>query len=222
MIQINDLSRCFGKKQILSSISLRVEDGMCVGILGQNGSGKSTMLSLLAGTLPRGSGEFFHDGTDLFKDRKRHAACVGYVPQGTPLIEELNAMDNLRLWYSGSREIRKELESGLLAILGISDFLKVPVSHMSGGMKKRLSIGCAAAHHPRILLLDEPSAALDLICKERIANYLRVFEENGGIVILTTHDIQELPLCDVLYILKEGRLVPYEYDGDYHHLAGQL
>ena len=78
------------------------------------------------------------------------------------------------------------------------------------------------AHHPRVLLLDEPSAALDFICKERIANYLREYKNQGGTVLLTTHDIQELPLCDRLFILKQGRLVPYEYDGNFHRLAGQL
>ncbi len=222
MIQINELSRSFGKKQIFDHITFDVADGTCVGILGQNGSGKSTMLSVLAGTLPRDGGEFLYNGRDLFKNRREHASYVGYVPQGTPLIEELSAMDNLRLWYHSKKEIRDDLENGLPAILGISDFLRVPVSRMSGGMKKRVSIACAAAHHPRILLLDEPSAALDLICKERIANYLRGFKEQGGIVILTTHDIQELPLCDSLYILKQGRLRPYEYDGNYHRLAGQL
>ncbi len=222
MIEIQSLSKHFGRKQILDDISFQVREGTCTGILGENGCGKSTLLSILAGTLSRDRGTFSCQGVDLFTDRRRHASCVGYVPQGTPLIEELSALDNLRLWYPGRREIEQELENGILAILGISDFLKVPVSHMSGGMKKRLSIGCAVAHHPRILLLDEPSAALDFICKERIANYLRQFTAQGGTVLLTTHDIQELSLCGSLFILKQGRLIPYEYDGNYHRLVGQL
>lgn len=222
MIQIKGLSKHFGRRQILDNISLDVGEGTCVGILGENGCGKSTMLSILAGTLPKDSGDFFYQGSNLFEDRRLHAEAVGYVPQGTPLLEELNAMDNLRLWYHSRREIEEELDSGVLAMLGIPDFLKVRVSRMSGGMKKRLSIGCAVAHHPRVLLLDEPSAALDLICKERIANYLTEFKARGGIILLTTHDIQELPLCDSLYILKHGTLIPYEYDGNYHHLAGRL
>lgn len=222
MIQIRHLSKHYGKRQILNNISLDVKEGTCVGILGENGCGKSTMLSILAGTLPMDGGSFFYRGEDLFQNRRLHAAAVGYVPQGTPLLEELNAMDNLRLWYHSRREIKEELEDGVLAMLGIPDFLQVRVSRMSGGMKKRLSIGCSVAHHPQILLLDEPSAALDLICKERIANYLTEFKAQGGIVLLTTHDIQELPLCDSLFILKHGTLIPYEYDGNYHHLAGRL
>ena len=221
MIQINHLSKNYGKKTV-HNISLCVDRGTCVGILGENGCGKSTFLSILAGTLPGKSGEFLYNGSDLFQNRKAHASIVGYVPQGIPLLEELHALDNLRLWYRSRKELKQELENGVLAMLGIPDFLKVPVSRMSGGMKKRLSIGCAVAHHPKVLLLDEPSAALDLICKERIANYLLEFKRQGGIVLLTTHDIQELPLCDALYILKQGSLIPYTYDGNYHHLAGKL
>ena len=93
---------------------------------------------------------------------------------------------------------------------------------MSGGMKKRLAIGCAVAHKPQILLLDEPSAALDLVCKARISNYLRDFRNNGGIVSLATHDVQEIPLCDSLYILKHGVLNPYTFDGNLNRLAGSL
>ena len=216
------LSRRFGKRTILDGLSLELFPGTCTGILGENGCGKSTLLSILAGTLRPGGGRFLYQGRDLLKDPAFRQKAVGYVPQGTPLMDELTAMDHLRLWYPGKKEIEKELEDGVLAILGIGDFLKVPVSRMSGGMKKRLSIGCAMASHPRILLLDEPSAALDLICKERIGVYLSQFRARGGIVLLTTHDIQELPLCDRLFILKKGRLVPYEYDGNYHRLAGSL
>lgn len=221
-IELRHLSKAYGKKIILEDISLGIDEGCCVGIVGENGCGKSTFLSALAGTLPGISGEFFYYGRDLFKDRKAWRRIIGYVPQGTPLLEELNALDNLRLWYPGRHCIEKELEEGVLAMLGIGDFLKVPVRHMSGGMKKRLAIGCAMANYPKVLLLDEPSAALDLICKERIINYLEAFKAGGGIILLTTHDIQELPVCDRLYILKDKGLLPYAYDGNYHHLVGAL
>lgn len=136
-------------------------------------------------------------------------------------MEELTAWDNLRLWYEKD-ELKKELDGGVLDMLGIPDFLKVPVRKMSGGMKKRLSIGCSVANHPKLLLLDEPSAALDLICKERIGNYLKDFKAQGGSIILATHDVQEIELCDAWYILKNGMLEPYLYDGNVHHLVGKL
>ena len=192
-----------------------------LGIVGESGSGKSTLLSILAGILKADSGTFESDGVDLLKNNKKRAEKVGYVPQSTPLLDELNAHDNLTLWYDKSK-LKESLSNGVLGMLGISDFLKTPVYKMSGGMKKRLSIGCAVAHNPEILLLDEPSAALDLVCKERIATYLRNFKSNGGTIILATHDLQELELCDSLFILKNARLTPFEFDGNVHKLVGSL
>lgn len=220
-IEVRQIQKKYRKKVVLKQASFAAESGMCVGILGSNGSGKSTLLSVLAGVQRPDGGEFLLDGTDLFQKRRQQAELIGYIPQGTPLLEELTAWDNLRLWYD-KETLKRELSDGALAMLGIDDFIKIRVSKLSGGMKKRLAIGCAVAHSPRILLLDEPSAALDLVCKERLAAYFRRYKAEGGILILATHDTQELHLCDRWYILRDGSLVPYEYDGNVSRLADQL
>lgn len=220
-IEVRQLQKRYGKKEVLKQVSFTAQTGMCVGILGSNGSGKSTLLSVLAGVQRPDGGEFLCDGADLFRERKKLAGLTGYVPQGTPLLEELTAWDNLRLWYD-RETLKKELSQGALAMLGIGDFLRVRVSKMSGGMKKRLSIGCAIAHSPDVLLLDEPSAALDLVCREQLAAYFRRCKAGGRILILATHDTQELALCDRWYILKGGLFIPYEYDGDVSRLTQQL
>lgn len=221
-MEIKRIKKSYGKNQVLKDISFEAKNGECIGILGGNGSGKSTLLSILAGVLKGdGDGSFIVDGANLIKDEKKRIGIVGYVPQNTPLFEELTACDNLRLWYE-KEDMERELKDGVLAMLGIGDFLKVTVSRMSGGMKKRLAIGCSVAQNPKILLLDEPTAALDLVCKERISNYLKDFKASGGIIILSTHDIQELELCDKLFILKGGTLTPFKYDGNVHHLVGKL
>lgn len=220
-LKIEHLKKSYKKKSVLRDISLQTTKGKCIGILGGNGSGKSTLLSILAGVLKASEGKFLWQGNNLLEDFSLCSEKVGYIPQGTPLLEELTAYDNLLLWYD-RRTLEKELESGVLAMLGVNAFLKTRVNKMSGGMKKRLSIGCAVAGNPEILLMDEPSAALDLECKERIANYIRDFKERGGIVLLATHDVQELELCDEWYILKEGILNPYEFDGNVHRLVGKL
>jgi len=205
---IQHIKKTYKKRTILRDITFDIHEGECIGILGGNGSGKSTLLSILAGVQKADEGTFT-------------LSAVGYVPQEPPLIEELTGKDNLSLWYE-KKEMEKELEDGVLAMLGIPAFLKTTVSKMSGGMKKRLAIGCAACGNPTVLLLDEPSAALDLVCKERIAKYLKDYKAHGGSIILATHDVQELELCDRLFILKEGVLHPYEFDGNVHHLVGQL
>ena len=219
--EIINISKSFGKKQILKDVCIESESGECVGILGTNGSGKSTLFSILTGILKSDGGDFLCDGESLFKNTKKRSELVGFVPQSTPLIEELTALDNLRLWYT-KENMNYELENGVLGILGIDAFLKTKVSKMSGGMKKRLAIGCAAAGSPGLLLLDEPSAALDLICKERIANYLREYKAEGGAILLATHDMHEMELCDKWFIIKDGKLMPYQYDGDIKRLVGLL
>ena len=220
-IEIRNIAKRYKGNSVLKDISLRTEGGRCIGILGANGSGKSTLLSILAGIQRADQGEFLCDGRNLFSQPGRRAELVGYVPQGTPLIEELTAWDNLLLWYD-REELKKELETGVLKLLGIRDFLKVTVSKMSGGMKKRLSIGCAMSKRPPILLLDEPTAALDLACKESIAAWLRRYKQAGGLLLLTTHDVMELELCDEWYIIKDGVLVPFQYDGDVRKLVESL
>ena len=220
-VQINHIQKKFRNKWVLNDICLKASGGTCIGILGCNGSGKSTLLSILAGVQGCNGGSFLCNGKDLLRDHDLRSQLVGYVPQGTPLIEELSAKDNLRLWY-GKQKMEQELDNGVLKMLGIDGFLKTPVYKMSGGMKKRLSIGCAVANRPPILLLDEPTAALDLICKESIAQYLRRYKHSGGLLLLTTHDVLELELCDAWYIIRDGVLEPYHYDGNLHHLIEKL
>ena len=215
------IGKRYQKKTVLREVNFAVAEGQCIGILGGNGSGKSTLLSVLAGIQKADRGSFLWETENLFEKRKLREQLVGYVPQGTSLLEELTAWDNLRLWYD-KEQLRRELSDGALAMLGIPQFLKTPVRKMSGGMKKRLTIGCAMARQPKLLLLDEPSAALDLVCKERIADYLRGFKRQGGMIIIATHDVREMELCDFWYILKDGVLTPYEYDGNIRRLAGFL
>lgn len=161
--------------------------------------------------------------TDLLKAEPLRARIVGYVPQSTPLLEELTVRDNLKLWYPGGKKVLEdELEYGVLKMLGIGDFLDRQVSRLSGGMKKRLSIGCAVAHHPRVLLLDEPGAALDLVCKQVIVDYLRDFCSRGGIAVMASHEIPEIASCTATYILKEGVLTPCHFDGDVEKLVREL
>ena len=220
-IEVAGIRKAYSRKRVLTDISFSMEAGSCAAILGSNGSGKSTLLSILAGVRRADGGSFFYKGTDLLRHPRQIPKALGYVPQGDPLMEELNAWDNLRMWYD-RETLKRELADGALGLLGIDGFLKTPVRRMSGGMKKRLSIGCAVVSHPGILVLDEPSAALDPVCKENIRSYLEVYRKEGGIVLMAPHDAQDLELCNMCYILKDGCLHPQQYDGDFHKLAGKL
>lgn len=206
MIEIENLTSAYGKKKVLQGVSLYAERGECIGVVGPNGCGKSTLLSVMAGVLKPSSGKLFYYGKNALKNRVVFQKMTGYVPQENPLMPELSVYDNLRLWYPDKTELAKELEDGSLQILGIPAFLKMPVSKLSGGMKKRVSIGIALSGLPPVLILDEPSAALDLVCKEDIRRYLQIYLERKGTVVITTHEESELSLCSSLYVMKDGKL----------------
>jgi len=220
-LNVQQIKRCFGRKEVLRDVSFTARSGQTVGLLGANGSGKSTLLRILAGVLPAQGGACLWEGRDLLREAKLRAETVAYVPQGTPLLEELSARDNLRLWYE-PEALERSLEEGVLRRLGVGEFLKTPAGKLSGGMKKRLSIGCAMARSPRILLLDEPTAALDLAGKEQILSCFEDFCRADGLLLMATHDPMELALCDSWLLLEQGAVQPYAYDGDVRALAGRL
>ena len=217
-INISGIRKKYKKKEVLKGIELKACRGDIIGIIGSNGSGKSTLLSILAGVLAPDCGVFECDGTNLLDKPKLRQSIVGYVPQGNALIEELSAMDNLRLWAERA-DVERELNGGILAMLGIDSFIKTTVHKMSGGMKKRLSIGCTVINRPDILLLDEPCSALDIVCKDNIYNYFRHYVDDGGTIIMATHELYEIGLCDKCVLLKDGVFSAYVYDGDAHRLA---
>lgn len=217
-VDIVGLKKKYGKRDILNGVSLSIPFGSCIGILGGNGSGKTTILSILAGIVEADGGEFICEGYDLLKDDKRRRFLVGIIPQCNPLIEELSVKDNLLLWHDRAY-LDTSVKDGIVHELGITKFIKKRVCTLSEGMKKRLAIACAVKKHSKILLMDEPSAALDIVAKEVIHEYIKRFTAGGGIVMLVTHDEGELKLCERHYILKYGVLNEYHFDGNIENLA---
>lgn len=220
-LSVENIQKRYGRNRVLTGASFAADRGDCAGIIGSNGTGKSTLLRILAGVLRANGGRCLWQGEDLLRHPSLRARTVAYVPQGTPLIEELSALDNLRLWYA-PKDLERSLDEGLLRELGVPDFLKTTASRLSGGMRKRLSIGCALARDPSVLLLDEPTAALDLVCKERILETFESFRRSGGLLVLVTHDQWEMELCSQLHLLSGGKLSPYTYTGDLQGLLRDL
>ena len=207
MINIADLNFSYQKNKILKNLSLQIHQGECIGIVGSNGCGKSTLLSILSGSRRPESGSMLYENTDLLKDHKLMAELIGYVPQDNPLLPELSAYDNLFLWFHGNKkEFQEALLQDSMKMLMLDDFIRKPVKKLSGGMKKRISLGIALLNNPKLLILDEPSVALDLPCKQDMHRYLTDCLGTGKTILITTHEEAELDLCTTIYILKNGSL----------------
>ncbi len=218
---IENIHKKYGRKEVLRGTSFRIVSGQCMGIVGANGSGKTTLLKILSGVLRPDEGRFLWQNADLLRSPSLRARTVAYVPQGPPLIEELSARDNLRLWYT-PQALEQSLDGGVLRRLGVHEFLRTPASRLSGGMRKRLSIGCALANDPSVLLLDEPSSALDLVAKQHILRFFDDFRKNGGLLVLVSHDPWELEMCDDWRMLRGGVLTPYSFNGERDALIREL
>lgn len=207
MIKVDNIVKAYRNKQVLNGVCFCAHEGECIAIAGGNGCGKTTLLSILAGALKSDSGDINIDGKSLKSGSRELSDRIAYVPQENPIIPELSAKDNYKLWFKGKRaDFDRSLNQGIGRELGITEFLKTPAGKLSGGQKKRLSIAAALSGSARILILDEPGAALDLEAKEQLRSYVRAFVSKGGTVIITSHETEELALATKLYVMKDGRL----------------
>ena len=196
MVDISNVSLNY-KKTILTDVNIHADSGECVGLLGLNGSGKSTLLSAIAGIKKPASGTVSCEGK------------IGFVTQENALIDELSALDNLRMWTPLSKEdIKKSLAESDVSALKVSEFIDVKVKRMSGGMKKRLALTSVLMEKPDILLLDEPLAGLDIPAKTDILNVIDSYRKGGGIVFVASHAEEVFAHCDKIFVLKNGKCSP--------------
>lgn len=189
---------------VLTNISFSLSQGECVGIVGENGCGKSTLLAILAGGMRADQGNLYIRKAEAFTHRKILSYAIGYVPQTDPIIEELTVKDNLKLWYSLSgRKPEEDMKpGGTLRRLGLLEVLRQRAGTLSGGMKRRLSIAGALASAAEILVLDEPSGGLDVVCRKEITEYISDYVKRGGGAVISTHNQEELDLCTKVFLLN--------------------
>ena len=205
MIEVTQIRKSYGKKKVLSDITFQVKPGECVAIAGKNGCGKSTLMQIMAGILKPDGGELCYFGKKAAYKSSTFRRFCGYVPQENPLFEDLTVKDNLELWYANDKaSLQKDLEDGWLFYFGMHKIYKKPVKKLSGGMKKRLSICCALAGDPDVLVMDEPGAALDLMAKNEILRLIKNFTRKGKSVIITSHEMSEITFCHSLYGIRDG------------------
>lgn len=202
MLKVEGLVKKYGNRTILKDVEFTVNPGERVCIIGRNGCGKTTLMQILSGALKPNGGSVSFFGNNPFANRRYFREYIGYVPQESPLIPELSVKDNLKLWQVD----RCPNYEYILDRFELRDIMKMPIGKLSGGMKKRVSIACAIAAWPPILLLDEPTTALDIYYKENIQKWLSEYNNLNGMVLLSTHEEAEIMACDRCLFLKDGVL----------------
>ncbi len=206
MIEVARISKRYGKRVILEDISFQVKSGERVAIVGKNGSGKTTLLQIMAGVTRADVGEIRYFGENAAKSSTFRKYC-GYVPQDNPLLEELSVKDNLRLW-SGANDMWKTV----VAQFHLTDIMGQKVEKLSGGMKRRVSIACALLQNPPILILDEPTTALDIYYKDSILQWMDDYNKKNGIILMTTHEEKEILSADRCLVMHEGHMLEFSKD----------
>jgi ABC-2 type transport system ATP-binding protein len=201
----------YGTTLAVDGVSLAVRPGEVVGLLGPNGSGKSTTLAVAAGIIDPLAGSVAIDGIRRDRDPERFARLVGLVPQEPALYDELSAEANLsffgQLYGLSGCDLRRRI-GWVLAQVRLTERRRDRVGTFSGGLKQRLNLACALLHEPPVLLLDEPTAALDPASRDALFAMLHVLRERGHAILLTTHHLDEAEHgCDRIAVLDRGRIV---------------
>ena len=176
LLEIKGLSKSFGAIRAVDTVGFEVRQGEIYGLLGPNGAGKTTTISMISGLLKPDAGEIIVAGTPFWSDPQRAKSIMGVVPQELAIYEELTGRENLEFWgrMAGlSSHDAKARAGDLLEQLSLSDRAKDAVKTYSGGMKRRINLGCALLHRPQILLLDEPTVGIDPQARLNILEFIR-------------------------------------------------
>lgn len=210
-IDAQSLIKHYGGFAALRGVDLLVPDGALFGLVGPNGSGKSTLIKALVGSMRPTGGRVRTLGLDPLRERAALRRQIGYMPQAPALYNDLSARDNIR--FFGSAHAVPDLQGRIdevLAFTDLHDRQHDPVGRFSGGMQRRASLACALVHRPRMLFLDEPTAAVDPALRARLWELFRRLAAEGTTLFISTHLMDEALLCDRVAILREGRVIADE------------
>ncbi len=208
MLEVRQLCKSYGGRQVLAPASFVLPPGQCLGLSGSNGSGKSTLLRLLAQIQRPDSGDVRFQGRSVLGDRHFLRQELGYVPQSAELARELTVEQQLDLWRRAC-DLTGPTPPEVLELLGLEPLQKKPIRALSGGMAQRVSIALALLARPQVLLMDESTAGLDRDYVPRLLDWLEgVYLPGGGSVIWCSHHPAELErLCGAVLRLEDGKLV---------------
>ena len=210
-IELRALCKSFGTLHAVDHLTLSVEQGEIFGLLGPNGSGKTTTINLISGLSTPTSGEVQVMGYDVRRHARRIRQMLGAVPQETALYEELSAWDNLDFHadlFGMARQGKKARIIEMLELVQLQERKRSRVGTFSGGMKRRLALARALLHDPQLLYLDEPTLGVDVQSRRAIWDYILSLRDQGKTVLITTNYLEEAQaLCERIAILDHGKLI---------------
>jgi len=224
-IEVLDLHRYFGETMAVQGISFNVQQGEIFSLLGPNGAGKTTTISMLSCLLRPNEGDARVMGNSIRTNQMEVKAALGVVPQEIALYEDLTARENLTFWgkmYGLRGTALKTRVEEVLEVIGLRERAKERVSKYSGGMKRRVNIGVALLHKPRVIYMDEPTVGIDPQSRRNILDSVVALKDQGMTVLYTTHYMEEAQeLSDHIGIMDHGKLIACGAHEELVKLVGQ-
>lgn len=211
IVEVEKISKRFDDLIALDNLSLQIKRGEIYGLLGPNGSGKTTVINCILSLLKFEKGEVKIFGEKMEPTRYDLKSKIGYVPQEISIVDELNVFENIDFFcslYIKDRRLRKKYVEEAIEFTGLNEFRKFLPKKLSGGLRRRLNLACGIAHKPEILILDEPTVAVDPQSRNSILEGIKKLNYEGTTIIYTTHYMEEVEkICTKISIIDKGRLL---------------
>lgn len=221
IITMREVSKNFSGEPAVDKISLTVPRGLIFGLIGPSGSGKTTTVRLLTGTYTPNAGEIsvFGVAPSAFDERTRRT--LGYMPQHFGLYDQLTVRENLSFVSSlyGLAPFRRKSVEELLDLVELSGHVSKRARALSGGMRRRLSLAASLIHDPQLIFLDEPTAGIDPVLRRKFWDYFDQLKQDGRTLFITTQYVDEAAHCDMVAILRQGRLLAQDTPQGLRELA---
>ena len=224
-IEVNNLKKSFGDLQAVDGVSFFAEEGEVLSLLGPNGAGKSTTISMLSGLLEPNEGDASIMGHSIISEPLLAKSALGVVPQDIALYPDLSARENLDFWgkmYGLRGGALKTRVNEVLEIIGLTDRQKDHVGKFSGGMKRRVNIGAALLHKPKVIIMDEPTVGIDPQSRRHILDNVKELNRQGMTVLYTTHYMEEAAeLSNHIVIMDKGKAIAYGTHAELIKVVGE-
>jgi ABC-2 type transport system ATP-binding protein len=225
MVSIEDVSKNYGPVEAVSGVNLEVDRGIIFGLVGSDGAGKSTLLRMIATMINPTSGKILIDDLDIVEQRSKIKHLIGYMPQQFGLYQDLTVEENINFFmdifdvFGIERKRRREKYLGFSNLL---PFVDRYAGDLSGGMKQKLGLACVLAHHPKLLILDEPTNGVDPISRGEFWDILFEMKRDGMTIMISTAYLDEGEKCDRLALMHKSRILdisrPDDFQADFTSL----